>query len=293
MPSSLHELITDMFGRQPELAAELLGGVLGVDLPSYRAARIEHAGLTDIVPTEYRADAVVTLTDGRLPVLAVVVEVQLRRDRDKRWSWPVYLATLRARTRCPTLLLVVCLDPAVALWCAEPIPLGHPGLQLVPLVLGPDQVPMVTDPGEAARIPELAVLSAMTHGGGPAGGAVLRALVEGLATVDVERGLLYADVVLAALPAAAQRHLEDLMATGTYEYQSEFARRYFFSGKAEGRAEGAAEGRAEAVLEILAARGVEVPADIREQIAACRDLAQLDVWVRRAATANATADLFA
>jgi hypothetical protein len=30
-------------------------------------------------------------------VLGVVVEVQLSRDPDKRWSWPVYLTTLGAR----------------------------------------------------------------------------------------------------------------------------------------------------------------------------------------------------
>jgi hypothetical protein len=40
-------------------------------------------------------------------------------------------------------------------------------------------------------------------------------------------------VVLAALPAAARHHLEALMATRTYKYQSDFARRYFGQGRAE------------------------------------------------------------
>jgi len=38
---------------------------------------------------------------------------------------------------------------------------------------------------------------------------------------------VYADLVLAALPAATRHHLGALMSTGTYEYQSDFARRYF------------------------------------------------------------------
>jgi hypothetical protein len=44
-----------------------------------------------------------------------------------------------------------------------------------------------------------------------------------------------------------------------------------------------------AVLIVLDARGVQVPEAVREQILACTDLAQLDVWLRRAVTAS-TAD---
>ncbi|MGQ0776395.1 MAG: hypothetical protein ACT4NY_18545 [Pseudonocardiales bacterium] len=71
------------------------------------------AECTDLVPTECRADAVVVLSDESGPVLAVVVEVQLGRDQDKRWSWPVYLTTLRARLRRPAELLVICPDGVV------------------------------------------------------------------------------------------------------------------------------------------------------------------------------------
>jgi hypothetical protein len=143
---------------------------------------------TDLTPTEYRADAVVVLTAADAPVLAVVVEAQLRKDRDKRWTWPVYLATLRARFRCPTVLLVICVDTATTRWCAGAIELGHPGWVLVPLVVGPDRVPMVTDAEQANRCPELAVLSAMTHGSRPDGTKVLDALLSALAAVDGERG---------------------------------------------------------------------------------------------------------
>ena len=47
-------------------------------------------------------DRLVFALGGRL--VAVVVEAQLRRDQDKRWTWPVYLATLRARLRSACML---------------------------------------------------------------------------------------------------------------------------------------------------------------------------------------------
>jgi hypothetical protein len=187
MPSSLHEALIEMFRHRPSLAAEVLGGALGVDLPAYQVARLESGDLPDLTPTEYRADVVVVLTTAETPVLAVVVEVQLGRDKGKKWSWPVYLSTLRARLRCPAVLLVVCADNATAAWCAVPIELGHPGWTLSPLVLGPDRVPVVNDADEAGRAPELAVLSAMAHGADPNRTDVLRALVSALAAVDEER----------------------------------------------------------------------------------------------------------
>ncbi|MEJ3745976.1 hypothetical protein WEI85_22125 [Actinomycetes bacterium KLBMP 9797] len=292
MPSSEHEGLVELFRHRPELVVDLLHDVLAVELPRYQRVRLESADLTELTPTEYRADLVVTLADADggigAPVLAVVVEVQLSRDGGKRWSWPVYLATLRARLRCPVVLLVVCTDAAVAGWCATPVELGHPRFVLAPLVVGPRQVPVVTDAGVACAAPELAVLSAMAHAAHPDRDKVLRALVDGLASVDQERWTLYSDVVFAALPAAARRYLEALMGTGTYEYRSEFVRRYVLQGRAEGRV----EGEARAVLAVLATRGIEVPDDVRARISGCTDVEQVETWLRRAVTARTVADLF-
>ncbi len=292
MPSAVHEMLIEMVRARPSLVAELLVDALGMDLPAYQVARVESGELTDLAPTEYRADAAVVLTCVDAPVLAVVVEVQLSRDPGKRWSWPVYLVTLRARLRCPAVLLVVCVDAAIAAWCATPIQLGHPGASVTPLVVGPDRVPVVTDVGPAGAGPEWAVLSAMAHGADPARSKVLDALLAALAGVDEQRATLYLDVVLAALPLAARSYLEMLMTTQAHEYQSDFARRYFFQGEAKGEAQGEAKGEARAVLGVLDARGVDVPADARIRITECRDLDQLDIWVRRAVTANSIQDLF-
>jgi hypothetical protein len=93
---------------------------------------------------------------------------------------------------------------------------------------------------------------------------------------------------VAAILSYVHEVLEALMTTTTYRFQSDFARRYFSAGKAEGEA----EGEAKAVLACLDARGVEVPEEAREKIAGCTDLDQLDTWVRRAATADKVDELF-
>ena len=56
-------------------------------------------------------------------------------------------------------------------------------------------------------------------------------------------------------------------------------------------AEGRAEGRAEAVLRVLEARGIPASDEQAAMIRACTDLAQLDVWLARAATASSVGDI--
>ena len=148
VPSITHETLMELFRNWPSLVPELLASALGVDVPVHQQVRLEPSDCTDVAPTEYRADAVVVLRDADRPVLAVVVEVQLGRDRVKRRSWPVYVATLHARWDCPVALLVVGVDAAVAAWCARPIEFGL-GWRGVPLVQEPDGAG--TGPGAGAH----------------------------------------------------------------------------------------------------------------------------------------------
>ncbi|HZF51660.1 MAG TPA: hypothetical protein VE093_23560 [Polyangiaceae bacterium] len=53
--------------------------------------------------------------DGVL-VLAIVLEVQRDKDPDKEYSWLVYVTVVRAKKRCPTVVLVVAPDADVATW---------------------------------------------------------------------------------------------------------------------------------------------------------------------------------
>jgi hypothetical protein len=169
VPSTPHETYVEMFRHRPELAVDLLVDALGVTVPAHESVRLDSADLSELVPTEFRVDAVVVLTAGEEPVLALVIEIQLRRDLDRRWSWPAYVATLRSRLHCPTELLVGCPDRGVSAWCAQPVRLGLGGSVLQPLVIGPALVPVVTDVERARRSRELAVLSALAHGSGRGG----------------------------------------------------------------------------------------------------------------------------
>jgi hypothetical protein len=84
-----------------------------MELPEHTEIRIDSADFTDIQPAEYRADLVIQLVLDK-PVLGIVVEVQLNRDDDKGYTWPVYVFNLRSRLRCPAWLLVIAPDEAVA-----------------------------------------------------------------------------------------------------------------------------------------------------------------------------------
>lgn len=258
MPSYLHESLVALFRNRPKLAPELLHLALHVDLLLYTEAKIDSAELSELQPTEYRADLVVLLMDGK-PVLGIVVEVQLSRDGHKRLVWPAYAMGLRARFRCPVILLVVCADDGVAKWAATPIELGG-GNQFVPMVLGPSGVPEITDVETARRDPELAVLSAAAHGHDADLEKALRiAAAASSASLDLDPSvsLLYADLIYSSLSEAARKALQE-MDPAKYEFQSEFLKRSF--------AEGKAEGEAQILLKLLALRFGVVPENIVAQI---------------------------
>jgi hypothetical protein len=63
-------------------------------------------------------------------------------------------------------------------------------MTLTPIVLGPDQIPQVVEPDEAARTPELAVLSALAHGGRQDGGETLETLVDAYRALDADHRAL-------------------------------------------------------------------------------------------------------
>ena len=288
MPTMKHEALLLLLRNRPELVVELLSDVLGVGLPRHDEVRFESAELGDIQPAEYRADLVVVLERSGKPVLAVVVEVQLRPDAQKRYAWPAYLTVLRSRLRAPTHLLVIAPSRSVARWCAQPIALGHQSFVLEPLVLSPDGVPVVVELEQARRAPELAVLSAMAHGQGEHALPVASAALAAASGLDADRARFYTDLVLTWLGKAARHALEEMMEIGDYQYQSAFARRYV----AKGRAEGEAKGRAQSVLTVLRARKLDVAPEAEQRIVACTDLAELDEWARRAVTVRSVDELF-
>jgi len=263
------------------MAPELLRDTLGVSLPEYTEVRIDCADLTNIQPAEYRADLVLLLSRDK-PVLGIVLEVQLGRDDDKGYVWPVYVTNLRARNRCPVCLLVVTAEDDVTRWAQKRIELGG-GNYFTPCVLSLSGVPEITDEDLARKEPELAVLSALGHANDPDIDKSARtALMAQMASVglDVQRSSLYCDLVLNSLPEVARRALST-MDTKKYEYQSEFARRYY----GQGMEAGVAQGRVDLLLEQLVTRYGTLPREAVDKVRSASAV-ELDGIAKRVLTAK-------
>jgi hypothetical protein len=261
---------------------------------------VESSDFTQVVTTEYRADLVVLLFKGE-PVFAIVVEVQLSRDDEKRVSWPVYLTSLRAWLSCPTILLVVAPNRAVARWCARPIELGHPGFVLQPLVAGPSAIPLILGKQAAGQDPELAVLSALAHGhDAKLAPALFEAVLSSAQRLDKERLSFYIDLAVSAFGGAARSALEAFMQSGGYQYQSELVRKLvghglekgLKQGLRQGQQEGRLEGEHRALFKVLKARGLTVDESARRRILACTELAQIELWLGKAVTVQSVQELF-
>ena len=280
MPSISHEAPLELLRGDPRLAAVLLHG-LDIPIPADPGAAMAPSELTASVPTELRADAVVMLSGADGARLAVVVEIQLRYDSRKRFSWPSYLTQVRAAHRCPAVLLVICLSTATAARCRTPIATGHPGFDLVPLVIDPLTIPDPNGPAAATAGPELAVLAVLTGALDLNQDSARRLVLASLANLDDSRLATYTVLVRSAVSQSARQALEDLMTT---KFRDTFVDRLL--------AEGEAKGEARAILRVLAARGLEVPAKVREQVLSCTDTSQLETWTDRAAIAVSVEEVF-
>lgn len=306
MPSPPHEVTIELFRNQPRLARQLLSEVLHVELPDCGEARLDSADLPQLQPTEYRADAVITLTnreDSR-PTAGVIVEVQMDTHQRKRYTWPVYVANLRARLQCPVFLLVVTHDESVARWSARPIDMGCG--KIVPQVIGPREVPAITNVRKAKRNPELAVLSAMAHGRDCDFSKAVRiasAAQQAVIGLDDDPAILYLDVILSSLSDAARLELRTMKPAG-YQFQSEFIRTHFFKARQEGltqghaaglvkgRAEGRAEGQASLIIRQLTVRFGRVR-DEERTLVSRMSAAELDDVGERLLTASTLQDALA
>ena len=291
MPSRLHEILLLLFRHRPELAPRLLQDALNVRVPPYAHARVVEADLSDVQPTEYRADLVVLLSNDR-PVLGVVVEVQLSVKPAKRFAWPAYAINLRARVRCPVCMLVFAASRSVMRWAAKPIELGG-GNTFTPLVIGPPGVPVITDSAKARQEPELAVLSAMARGhsaDSQLAAHIAQAAIAASAGLDPERSVLYFDLILSHLSQAARASLQT-MDPSKYEYQSDFAKRYFSEGREKGRVEGRAEGTATVLSKQLALRFGALDPATAERLRAA-SATELERWAEHILTASSLEEVF-
>lgn len=302
MPSPRHDTLVKLFADRPQLAVEILRDFLGVDLPATPLIRRETSTFNTRNSDDIEADLILVLGPPQTPAHAIIVEIQQDKSKAPR-QLARYAAALWLMLGCDVSVLVICPDRGVADHYAQPIDSGLTGYRLRPLVLGPDGIPAITDPQEAAAHPDLAAMSVMVHGRNR---KVIEAFTAALTYMTDEHAPEYYEYAYSMSAPDIRRLMEEIMksASPTWPVYSPFAREHYGRGKADGRAEGKAEGRTEgrtegkaeeagrSVLLVLGARGFNVPDDMRARIATCTDLAQLETWLARAATAQTLQDLF-
>jgi hypothetical protein len=204
----------------------------------------------------------------------------------------------RAERECPAVVLVIAPDAEVAAWAGETIDLGLGLGTLQPLVVGPATLPVLTDPTVATNEVELAVLSAVAHGNGPHGLAVVQAAFLALGRLDREHAAVYFQIIWDVLREPMQRALEVLAMEGQTEGKATFPpfaqrliERGFREGKLDGIREGKLDGIREALYRLLARAGITLSEDDRARIQACTDAAVLDRWVENVLGAKTAADV--
>ncbi|MFI1730160.1 hypothetical protein ACH40E_13165 [Streptomyces acidicola] len=301
MVSSAHEAMHHIFRDEPGLFARVLPKA-GIPFPEPTAVQLLDTDLTEIRPLARRVDTLFRVDTAENGGFLLAVEAQGKPDPDKPNSWTYYLAHLYAKYQLPPILLVVCRDKATASWAAEPVRVGlpvHTSMAVFPLVLGPGNVPAITDPDEATEDLALAVFSALAHAKDQGLPVILDALAAAVANTGGETAQRWAEFTEVGLGDTPARALwRQLMATYTPRFPGygTLIEETLIKGEAEGRAKGEAkgraEGRAEDILRVLDRRGIEVSEAVRERVTSCTDLEVLGNWLDRSLVASKAEELF-
>lgn len=289
MPSITHQFLVTMLREAPALVMHLFELATGETLPPGASTTLTSAQFTDVEPPEYSADAAHLIkgpADATLGTL--ILEAQLSPSEGKHRSWLQYVATQHAKSKSPVTVLVLAIDELTARWCAEPHVYDHVGSAYRPVVIGPGQIPRITDFAQARAFPELAVLSAMAHSSEPGVVDIGLTTLAACESLDSDQGRRYGDFISAWLSEVARITLRELMAQQRYEYVSEFARQFV----AEGRKEGIEEGEKKLLLKQLDRKFGELTAEVRERILAASS-EQVDIWAERVLTAQTLDQVFA
>jgi hypothetical protein len=230
-----HHALVGLVRENPGLIAiALKKGRAGQVPPQGARLRDASENLSILRPLKLSGDNVLVFEDeNKNPVFGVIFEVQLGIDRQKRFRWVLYYYLLRDRlnqrlkypdNECPVAVVVFAPNAEVAAWAGMPVT-DKSGNVFRPIVVGPDQLPEITDI-ETARInPALAVISLAAH---PLSDAAARTAV--LATEDLPKA--QRDILFQAIVAIA-RNIKGLqeMSTAFNEFTSDFARQHYQDGR--------------------------------------------------------------
>jgi hypothetical protein len=287
MPSIQHEAVVELLHRNPQLIPALLAAC-GVYVEADAAVTIADSNLSARKPIALTAEVVVEVTTSDGVKRVVVFEVQ--KDPPKLWkrrAWTAYVPIAGVQHRCDVHLVVIALSARTARASRKLIRTGHPGYDLTPIVIGPDNTPDPVSPRHAPAAMELTILALLTGALDLSLPPVQAFVVRMLAKTDPDSCAAYTGLILTIASEADQRTLEDLMFTATR--RDNLADRLV----AEGRVEGRVEGQAAMLLRILQTRGFAVTDEISEQVTACPDTALLEEWAARAVVAESITEVFA
>nr|BFD82879.1 hypothetical protein StreXyl84_22800 [Streptomyces sp. Xyl84] len=332
MVNSSHEAMHRIFQEYPGLFAGV-SKVLGLPFVQPTSMAVLPGDLTEIQPVERRVDTLLRFDSNDDESLLVAVEAQRGKDPDKPASWAYYLAYLYTKYKVPPLLLVVCQDRATAEWASRPVAIGPrqwPALTLHPLVAGPHNMPVITDPAEAREDLALATLSVITHAKEPAVDGILKALSAALRGVpetfagpiieftaqglgssrraaEIWRNLVAVDLsfyksylaeeVRAEVRAQVQDEVraqvqDEVRAQVQDEVRAQVQDEVRAQVQDEVRAESLVRKAAEDILLVLETRGLGVSGAVRERVSACDDPELLRRWLTRAVTVPVAEQIF-
>jgi hypothetical protein len=316
----LHAGLCELLEEHPRLLVEAL---VRLEYLPDRVWRIELRATEALLPDrdrsfkEVRADLVLLLrppadASGEEPgddaCIAILLETQLVIDWEKLPRWRSFGLAYRPDL-CPHMFLVsLTLSAKTELWLRRDIQTWIDDLRMT--VLSPRNVATIAwDPAES---PAHALLCAVFEADGERAEERLMTAIEGLHTFPAKRRMVYEEMLLST-------HGEDRVMTAIrnsrspevqaildkwpgYEPNEIELKSYLYvrgerRGREEGREEGIEEGRAEGlatgILAVLDQRQVPTDPAARERILACRNVDQLDHWMRRALRVESAEQLFA
>ena len=316
-----HEAIPRIFQADPGLFART-AQALGIPFADATSGIQFPAGLTQELPFQVNAESLVRVDSPSSYILAI--EVLDQEDPDKLSNWSYSLAYPYAKYRWPPILAVVCLDSSTSAWATQQLNIGTAEwhtLTLRPVVFGPDNIPVITDPDRVAQDIPMAILSTVLHRRNPAAQATLAALASALQggqrhdqdsegyDGDKNTGEVFIELTAQCLDKSRaaeiwRRHVvidtsffkssisEELRNEGRAQGMAEGMARGMAQGVSNGLAEGMARAKAEDIFLLLARRGIEISPYNRVEVKTCTDLSVLRDWFERAITATSAADVF-
>ena len=311
MPSLRHDGLVELIRQHPPTAVDLARRTGAYQIPDNVTAKLGSENATDLSPVytkkharnpalkpeskQYTADSVVVVSDTGTGdrLLAIVTEPQGSEDKDKSYSWPVYVTTARKANECPEAALVVlCWDPDQARKCRARIRVGPPGFDLDPPVLDRASA------GDLGAAPPYTVLA---YAGMDAidlttedGQHLVLSAAKATAANSFDRAKLATFILGIAPDDASRAQLRSKMSE--FAYKDAFVESWEQQGLAKGLAKGLEQGRiqekAADLLKVMDARELKPTKDQRKQVMASTDLVELSTWFDRALTAETSDDIF-